>query len=159
MENVSFASPVPENLRQDNSNSMIVGDKIEIEEQGQADSENLRQQLEAPPSLNLSHNEEIARDRPTGPSFSFENITISEENQETASEETESPGLDFWSFKLSPSLSGENHAGAISENVTTPEEARQENQEELTEAEMIRMLRECLDTMRQTSSAKRKITT
>ena len=122
----AFASPVPENLWQDNSNSMIVGDKIEIEEQEQAD-------FIAP--LPVIHGEE--------------NITISEENQETASEETESPGLDFWSFKLSPSLSGENHAGAISENVTTPEEARQENQGELTEAEMIRMLCECLDTMRQ----------
>ena len=110
--------------------------------------------------MNLSVNEEIARDNPTGPSFSFENTTISEENQETASEETESPGLDFLSFKLSqsrlwvqrttvtiPSLIGENHAGASSENVTTPEKARQENQEELTEAEFTRMLRECLATM------------
>ena len=107
--------------------------------------------------MNLSVNEEIARDNPTEPSFSFENITISEENQETASEETESPGLDFLSFKLSqsglwvrrttvtiPSLSRENHAGASSENVTTPEEARQENQESaahLTQEELALLTR------------------
>ena len=44
--------------------------------------------------MTLSHNEDIARENNTGPSFSFENITISEENQDTASEETESPGLE-----------------------------------------------------------------
>ena len=66
----------------------------------QPSPENLRQQLEDSPSLTLtlSHNEDIARENNTGPPFSFENITISEE--ETASEETESPGLDLWSINL-----------------------------------------------------------
>ena len=114
--------------------------------------------------MNLSDNEEIARDNPTGPSFSFENTTISEENQETASEETESPGLDFVSFKLSqsglwvrrttvtiPSSIRENHAGASSENVTTPEEARQEEAhltQEIARLEYRMKLLEILEAMR-----------
>ena len=131
--NFSFASPAAEDLTNDAMEGIL---------SPQPSPENLRHQLEGSPPLNLSDNEEIARDNPTGPYFSFENTTISEENQETASEETESPGLDFLSFKLSqsglwvrrttvtiPSLIRENHAGASSENVTTPEEARQENQE------------------------------
>ena len=92
--NFSFASPAAEDL---------TNDDMEGISSPQPSPENLRHQLEDPPSLNLSHNEEIARDNPTEPSFSFENITILEENQETASEETESPGLDFLSFKLSQS--------------------------------------------------------
>lgn len=131
----------------------------------QPSPENLRHQLEDPPSLNLSHNEEIARDNPTEPSSSFENITISEENQETASEETESPGLDFLSFKLSqsglwvrrttvtiPSLIGENRAGAISENVTTPEEEEARLQEEIREAETMIILQNIMQDLRQTQS-------
>ena len=128
--NFSFASPAAEDLTNDDMEGIF---------RPQPSPENLRHQLEDPPSLNLSHNEEIARDNPTEPSFSFENITISEENQETASEETESPGLDFWSPKLPqgppvqsalwvqrttatiPSLIREDHAGLIPEHVTTPD--------------------------------------
>ena len=92
------------------------------------------------------------------------------ENKETASEETESPGLDFWSSKLSQSglwvqrttvnissLIGENHAGAISENVTTPEEARQENQKELTEAETMRKLQKIEQLLRRTQGTADRI--
>ena len=131
--NFSFASPAAED-RED-----LTNDTMEGIISPQPSPENLRHQLEDSPPLNLSDNEEIARDNLTGPSFSFENTTISEENQETASEETESPGLDFLSFNLSqsglwvrrttftiPSLNRENHAGASSENVITLEEALQE---------------------------------
>ena len=154
--NFSFASPAAEDL---------TNDDMEGISSPQPSPENLRHQLEDPPSLNLSHNEEIARDNPTEPSFSFENITISEENQETASEETESPGLDFLSFKLSqsglwvrrttvtiPSLIGENRAGAISENVTTPEEEEARLQEEIREAETMIILQNIMQDLRQTRS-------
>ena len=59
--------------------------------------EDLRHQLEDPPSLTLSHEGETIRENPTEPIS--DNITITEEvlqeNKETASEETESPGLEF----------------------------------------------------------------
>ena len=164
--NFSFASPAAEDLTNDAMEGIL---------SPQPSPENLRHQLEGSPPLNLSDNEEIARDNPTGPYFSFENTTISEENQETASEETESPGLDFLSFKLSqsglwvrrttvtiPSLIRENHAGASSENVTTPEEARQENQEsaahftqeELAQLEYSRLLKEILAIVRSTNAVR-----
>ena len=153
--NFSFASPAAEDLTNDAMEGIL---------SPQPSPENLRHQLEDSPPLNLSVNEEIARDNPTGPSFSFENTTISEENQETASEETESPGLDFLSFNLSqsglwvrrttvtiPSLNRENHAGASSENVTTPEEARQEEAhltQEIARLEYRMKLLEILEAMR-----------
>ena len=60
--NFSFASPAAEDLTNDTMEGIF---------SPQPSPENLRHQLEDPPSLNLSDNEEIARDNPTGPSFSF----------------------------------------------------------------------------------------
>ena len=63
----------------------------------QLSPEDLRHYLEDPPSLTLPHIGEGARENATEPTS--ENVTITEEalqeNQETASEEAESPGLDF----------------------------------------------------------------
>ena len=85
--NFSFASPVAED-RTDNAMEGI--------SDPQPSPEDLRQHLEDPPSLTLPHEGESVRENPTEPAS--ENITISEEvlqvNQETASEETMSPGLD-----------------------------------------------------------------
>ena len=93
-----FASPVPEELRQDknkdNSDSMIVSDKKERQEQ----------EVIAPSPLPVIHGEEVVHhaggETPPGAGpFPFDNITISE-HQETASEETESPGLDSRSIEV-----------------------------------------------------------
>ena len=92
---ISDSSPSPEDIRQQ-------PDAMEGILSPQPSPENLRKQLEDPPSLTFDF-EEIARENHTESGPTLENISISEENQETASEETESPGLDFWSFKLSQS--------------------------------------------------------
>ena len=86
--NFSFASPVAEEK---------TDDAMEGVSDPQLSPEDLRQQQEDPPSLTMSQNEEIVRDDYTEPIL--ENVTIQEEvlktDQRTASEETESPGLDF----------------------------------------------------------------
>ena len=86
--NFSFASPVAEDKT---SNAM------ECVSDHQLTPEDLRHQLEDPPSLTLSHEGETVKENPTEPIS--DNITITEEvpqeNKETASEETESPGLEF----------------------------------------------------------------
>ena len=85
--NFSFASPVAEDK---------TSDAMECVSDPQITPEDLRHQLEDPPSLNLSHERETGRENPTEPVS--DNITITEEvlqeNKETASEETKSPGLD-----------------------------------------------------------------
>ena len=85
--NFSFASPVAE----DRTDNAMEG----ISDPQPSRPEDLRQHLEDPPSLTLPHEEESVRDNPAEPNS--ENITISEEvlqeNQDAASEETESPGL------------------------------------------------------------------
>ena len=108
--NFSFASPAPEDVT---NGTIGISDPSpspeDLHQQPDAmegilsphpGSENLRQQLEDPPSFTFDF-EEIAREDHT--ELTVENISISEENQETASEETESPGLDFWTLKLSQS--------------------------------------------------------
>ena len=87
--NFSFASPVAE----DKTN-----DAMEGISDPQLSPEDLRLQLEDPPSLDLSHNRESVRENPTAGPHS-EDITITEEalheDKATPSEETESPWLDF----------------------------------------------------------------
>ena len=84
--NFSFASPVAEDR---------TDDAMEGISDPQLSPEDLRQQPEDPPSLILPREE--VRENPTEPPS--ENITITEEglqeNEDTASKETESPGLDF----------------------------------------------------------------
>ena len=77
------------------------------EDEWEPSPENLQQQL-YPPSLTLSQNVKNFRKNHPGPTL--ENITISEENQETASKETECPRLDFGSLKLSQSALWERGA-------------------------------------------------
>ena len=78
----SFQSPVAEDLT---NNAMEGISDLQLR------LENLRQQPEDPPSLTLSPNEEIVRERHSEPTL--ENITIPEEvvqtDQETTSKETE----------------------------------------------------------------------
>ena len=87
--NFSFASPVAEDR---------TSDAMEGISDPQLTPEDLRHQPEEPPSLTLPHNEEIIEGNlidHTGPTSV--NVSISEEvldeNQVTASEEIESPGL------------------------------------------------------------------
>ena len=90
--NFSFASPVAEDRTHD---------AMEGISDPQLSPEDLRQQLEDPPSLTLSQNEEIVRDNHSEPIL--ENITIPEEE-------------------------GLSYAGSIPEDSTTSEEVQQENQ-------------------------------
>ena len=84
----SFPSPAAEDL---------TNNAMEGVSDHQPNTENLRQQQEDPPSLTLSPNEEVVRERHPEPIL--ENIIIPEEvvqtDLETASEETKSPGLGF----------------------------------------------------------------
>ena len=86
--NFSFASPVAEDK---------TSDAMEGVSDPQITPEDLRHQLEDPPSLTLSQEGETVRESLT--ESNSDNITITEEvlqeNKETASEETKSPGLEF----------------------------------------------------------------
>lgn len=87
--NFSFASPVPED---------VTNGTVEGISGPQPSPEHLRQQQEDQSSLSASLDEEIDRENSTSEP-SLENITITDEvlqeNEKSASEETESPGLDF----------------------------------------------------------------
>ena len=85
--NFSFASPVPED---------VTNGTVEGISGPQPSPEHLRQQQEDQSSLSASLDEEIDRENSTAEP-SLENITITDEvlheNENSASEETESPGL------------------------------------------------------------------
>ena len=87
--NFSFASPVPED---------VTNGTVEGISGPQPRPEHLRQLQKDQSSLSASLDEEIDRENSTAEP-SLENITITDEvlheNEKSASEETESPGLDF----------------------------------------------------------------
>ena len=125
--NFSFASPVAEDK---------TSDAMEGVSDPQITPEDLRHQLEDPPSLTLSHEGESVRDIPIEPSS--ENITITEEvlqeNQDAASEETESPVM-----AESPGLHNQE---PTPENNTTSEEVQQVYQLLLQISENSRLMRQ-----------------